>query len=401
MATVGEKIKDGKIVSCKFKTCVGRSEQGKQIFRCMTWYPPANTTPTKIRRLARVAADAWEQEAKQAYLLECKNAKQTVADAIRYTFDGFVNDVWIPLCVRDGSHRPSTVAFYSNMLKVILPYFEGSPLDEITSVKISEYLLWLRLEYKTNCGKPLAEKSIKHHYNVLCIIFNYATRYDFIDKNPMEKVDTPKITKKSVTALSEDEAVAFLAALENSPLDFRCMLHLLITTGLRRGECLGLQWQDVDFEKEIINVNRAVTYTPESGIVVAAPKTANSVRTIPLMASTVRLLKEWRQEIEKLVSNIGCAYVFGSPESVFNPRDPNTLTRRVKRFIKANNLPNVSPHDLRHTCASFLLNSGADIKSVQEILGHADASTTLNFYVKSDIRQKRIATDKFAAAFNL
>lgn len=83
------------------------------------------------------------------------------------------------------------------------------------------------------------------------------------------------------------------------------------------------------------------------------------------------------------------------------PRDPNTATRKITHFMRSIGLQGISPHDLRHTCATLLLDNGADIKSVQEILGHADASTTLNFYVKADLRQMKIATQKYADAFNL
>ena len=88
-------------------------------------------------------------------------------------------------------------------------------------------------------------------------------------------------------------------------------------------------------------------------------------------------------------------------KDIYFPKDPNAVTRRVKRFMKNSGLPDLSPHDLRHSCATLLLSQGADIKSVQEILGHSDASTTLNFYVKSNIQQMRSATDKLSTAFNL
>jgi integrase len=155
--------------------------------------------------------------------------------------------------VRDGSHRPATVAMYTNILKVILPQFQGVPLTEISGVRISQYLRWLRNDYRKPDGKPLAEKSIKHHYNVLNLIFGFAERQDIIQKNPMKKVDTPKVTKKDVDALTEEEAVRFFNALLTCDFEFRCVLQVLITTGLRRGECLGLQWADIDFQNGTLN----------------------------------------------------------------------------------------------------------------------------------------------------
>ena len=198
---------------------------------------------------------------------------------------------------------------YQSILKVMLPKFKGIPLQKVTGIRVMKYLSWLRNDYRTNRGKPLADKSIRHHYNILRMIFNFAEKQEVIEKNPMKKVDAPRVSKKSVSTLTEEDASRFFEELKNCPLDFRCIMYVL--------------------------------------------------------------------------------------------RNPDAVTRHLKRFVKANGLPDVSPHDLRHTCASLLLSSGADIKSVQEILGHADASTTLNFYVKADLRQMRTATEKYAQAFNL
>ena len=113
------------------------------------------------------------------------------------------------------------------------------------------------------------------------------------------------------------------------------------------------------------------------------------------------LLNELKSTYQEGNKNIDNAFLFPKADDITKPRDPNALTKRVTRFMKNNGFPDLSPHDLRHSCATLLLAEGADIKSVQEILGHADASTTLNFYVKANLQQMKHATDKFANAFNL
>ena len=166
---------------------------------------------------------------------------------------------------------------------------------------------------------------------------------------------------------------------------------------------MGLRWNDIDEKNSTIKIQRNISYTPNDGVIVSTPKTVNSIRVIPLMPITLASLQEWKKQTEREHPNADLrdAYLFPNAKDIYTPRDPNSITRRVKRFMKNNGLPDLSPHDLRHSCATLLLAQGADVKSVQEILGHADASTTLNFYVKADLEQMKSATDKFAAAFGL
>ncbi len=407
MASLEEKIKDGRIVSFKFRACMGRGPDGKQIIRRTTWKPPDGLTNKKSRKAAAAAAAEWEKEVKQAFLLDQEEKALQELEAAEkakvLTFGRFVREVWLPLAVNDGEHRPSTVAMYNAILDVALPHFDETPLQEVTGLQISTYLKWLRTDYRTKYGKPPAEKSIKHHYNILRIAFNYAEKHEMIVKNPMRKVDAPKVTKKKVDALSKEETAIFFAALESCELDFRCMLQLMITAGLRRGEMLALQWQDIDFDDLTLSVQRSATYTKASGVIIGAPKTATSIRTIPLMNGTAALLKEYqrRQRERYEQEDMNEVFLFCREKDPFRPREPTKLTYKIKRFFEKAGLPDMSPHDLRHSCASLLLASGADIKSVQEIMGHADASTTLNYYVASDLQQARSAVDRMADAFGI
>jgi len=306
-------------------------------------------------------------------------------------------DEWFPICIDNGEHRPKTVAFYSGNVKNIVEYFKGYTTQQMSATDIQKFIIYLRTE------KNFAPQNVHHHYRTINMIFAFAMKQEIILKNPMDKVDKPRLQKKKVDALSEEEAKEFFAAIDKCPLDFRCLLYLLITTGMRRGECIGLKWRDVDETRSLIRIERNVTYTKKSGIVVNAPKTAASMRVIPIMQSSLNLLRQLKMQQQREHPNtiIEDAFIFPGEANIFTPRDPDAVTRRVKRFMKANGLPDMSPHDLRHSCATLLLSSGADIKSVQEILGHTNASTTLNFYIRTDLNQMQTATNKLAAAFGL
>ncbi len=409
MASITPKRKSGRIVSYKFKTCVGRNAQGKQVFRCTTWIPPEGMKVFQADRAAEKAALEWEDAARAEYEKEmaalATGKSYSLPPEQRHDdFNSFISDIWLPLYVRNGSHKPTTVAFCEDMTKPIMKYFNGSVLQEISPFEIQRYLTYLGTEYRSKIGKPLSPKSVRHQYSVLNQIFSYAERHELIAKNPMKKVDPPKKVKKPIDALTPEQATQFFLLLKSCPLDLRCILQLLITTGIRRGECTGLQWQDIDEQASTVSIKRNVSYTYQSGIAVNTPKTPTSIRTLPITPSTLALLLELKDEVQKNHpwTNLDTAYLFPKGAEIFIPHDPNSITKRVKYFMTKNGLPDLSPHDLRRSCATLLLAHGADIKSVQGILGHTDASTTLNFYVRSaDINQLRNAANKLAAAFNI
>ena len=408
MATITENKKNGKTVSYRFVVCLGRDSQQKQIRRFMTWKPPQELSAAKARKAAERAASAWEQEVKKAFQKEhaakLAGIPYTVPPEERKDdFISFIHNTWLPLQVESGNLKPATIAHYKNNLKNIETFFAGSVLQDITPMDIQKFLVFLRTEYKSPTGKPLAPKTTHHLYATLNLIFGYAEKQEIIAKNPMRKVNAPKKPKKPVDALTPEQATRFFELLPSLPLDFHCMLLLLATTGIRRSECVGLKFKDIDFKNCTLHVERGGSYTSATGVIISSPKTINSIRTIPLVPNTAHVLQQLKQQMQRDNPNafINEAFVFPSSTDLFSPRDPSSITRRVRRFFQNNHFPLLSPHDLRHSTASLLLSSGADIKSVQQILGHADASTTLNFYVRSDLTQMQVATDKFAEAFGL
>ena len=401
MATIREKRKNGKIVSYSFKVCLGRTPDKKQIQKTMTWKPPADLSPAKAKSLATRTATLWEAELREQYE---KDKDALLAKGIdRLPFSTFVNDYWLCYHIKGRNCKPSSILYYEKMAQIIVSFFGKTPIKAITSIQIEAFLAHLHTKQQTSKGTPLEQRSIHHYYSVLKNIFNYAERQDIIDRNPIRKVSAPKKGTKPVVALTPEQTAPFFNAVQSSPLDLRCILLLLVTTGLRRGELAGLKWKDIDFENAILSVNRSVSYTTDSRIIISTPKTVNSIRSIPLMFGILPLIQQYKRTIRKEhpFACLDDAFVFHSKEDLFQPINPNSITRRVKRFINRWHLPDLSPHDLRHSCATLLLMNGADIKSVQQILGHADASTTLNFYVRADFQQMRQATDKYAAAIGL
>ena len=403
MACIKENKRGEKVISYRFSVYLGRTSEGKLIKKTMTWKPPETLTPAKARKAAEVKARQWEREVRDGSQEKEESPAPPpplpAAPKVQTNdFLDFIDNVWFPLDIEGSDRKPKTVHSYQAHLKIIRPYFKGKTLQEITSIDIQKYLRYLRKEYQGKHGVGLCSKTVLHHYNLFLLVFGYAKRQKLITENPMDDIKAPKKEKKAVDAFTTQQAHQFLKALDGTEMDFRCMMLLLLTTGLRRGELCGLQWRDLDFDNGTVSVNRSVTFTPGEGIIVGTPKTANGFRTIPLMPTVIAAITEYRGTV---LSDEEKAYVFPSKEDPLAPRLPDSVTRRMKRFIDRNDLPNFSPHDLRHSCATLLLANGADVKSVQMILGHADASTTLDFYVRSDISHMRSATDKFAAAFNL
>lgn len=389
--------KAGEIISYRFYAYIGLDEMtGKKQQTTKTVPAPVGLTPAKALKRLQAEANNWENEIKKGN-----------APVQRFSFKHFIDEEFIPVHVSGGKHSPSTVKFYKDICSKLVERFGKKPLDGIRSIDIERYLVDLTQEtYKR--GKNGKEQKysatyIGHFRTVLTVAFGFAEKHGMIERNPMRFVSSVKADRKDVDYLTKDEAQKFLACLnEDASVFWKTAMNLFIRCGLRRGELAGLKWSDVDQTNNTLTVCRDVINNTETDRknLVKETKSAHSDRVLPIDPVMMNLLKSWRK---KQADDYGTklmpsAFIFGSPIDPYNPIRPDSITQWLARFNKRHGLRNVSPHDLRHTCATLLLSNGANVKETQTIMGHADASTTLKFYVGTNMDALKNASDRLSQA---
>lgn len=282
---------------------------------------------------------------------------------------------------------PKTVFRYRDMIEQrIIPALGHLVMDKIKPLHIVEFENSLRQDGTRLDGTPggLSERTILHHHRLLSIMFNTAVNWGILKDSPMHRVQAPRVRKKKVPSFNEEETAAMLKALEQEPLKYRVLIHLALTTGLRRGELLGLEWSDIDFEEGTLEVNRASQSLPGLGTFTKEPKTEESQRKVSLPASTLQLLKEYRREWLEHRMKVGDLWQ-GSNRLWTTwdgrPVHAQTPSKWFTKFLERHGLPHMPFHGLRHTSATLLIRQGIDVRAVSSRLGHSRTSTTLDVYV--------------------
>lgn len=357
------------------------------------WYPPEGWSQRTIdRELAKVAADLERKcaagEAVTRREEKAQAAQKALEEARIQTLQQYGEKVYMPaLAVRCSEN--TRCSYQGNLDNWIYPALGGFKLPEITSAQISALLLSMQAQKKSH-------STVVKIYTILKGIFKAAYMEDLIDRNPMDKVQRPKPRKDEVktaepAACSVAEIQQILSALEQEPIKWRVFVQLLIDTGIRRGECCGLQWKDVDFKQNTITVNGNLCYTPQKGVYLDTPKNGRS-RTIDVDPRVMTLLRQYRRENLSL-----SAYVFTQEESL-EPMHPQSPGRYLQSFSRRYGIKGLHPHKLRHSFASIAITNGADIASVSEKLGHSDKAVTLRMYTHADQESIKRAGDIFRQA---
>jgi integrase len=235
--------------------------------------------------------------------------------------------------------------------------------------------------YTQKLQEGLAPGSVRDMHMVLHKALENAVRWRLIGRNVCDDVSPPKLVKYNVQPLTQKQAFWLLKTAQGHKLE--ALITVALATGMRRGELLGLQWQDINFEDRSLQIRRSMVRLGNRGVVESQPKTLKSRRRVVLPQFVIEVLKQHRTRQLEAQLRAGTAWqendlVFCNGFGRFF--DQGQLHVEFQKFLKDAGLPPIRFHDLRHSAATFLLAMGVHPKVVQEILGHSNISTTMDTY---------------------
>lgn len=476
MATVKRHVSTKGSVTYYIRCFDGYDSKGKQIERSMTWKPPEGMTQKAVEKELQRQVVMFEDQVKRGFVFDSStrfdefanrwldnNKPPQLAPKTYERYQALLKNInqgigHIRLNKLQSNHL---LAFYSNlreagvnqkgsfatsdslstilqqrsMSKTTLAKLAGVVPSTIAAAtrpsgrispdsahKIADALhLPIHNVFKiTKSNESLSEKTILHHHRLISAILSQATRDHLIPYNIADRNYTkaPRVARKEATFLEDYEAQEVISKLALEPIKWRTATMLLIYSGMRRGELMGLEWKDIDFEHQVIHISRASQYVSSLGIITKDTKNSTSTRTIKLPPEAFTLLsdyQDWWLELRNAVGDrwqyqIEITYTNGKRERIENdrlfikddstPMHPDSLTDWTQNFIKKYDLPKFSPHSLRHTNASLLIANGVNIPTVSKRLGHSNVSTTTKIYSHAIQSADEIASNVLSGKLN-
>lgn len=312
----------------------------------------------------------------------------TFIEPSKITFGEWL-DKWL-VEYKKSQIKPTTYESY----EVIINTHIKPALGNIPLAKLQPHML--QAFYNDRLESGLSTRRVHYCHTIIHQALKQSVKEGLLPRNVAEATSPPAIKNKQMRPLSEDELMKFLDVAKDDRL--YAAYVVAATTGLRRGELLGLCWDCVDLEQGIIVVKRQLVPLKKKGLILEeTTKTKSGKRTVVLPEDTIRELKTHRkrQAQEKLL--LGEAYqdhnlVFCTEKGT--PLDPRNFTRHFKRLLKKAGLPtDIRLHDLRHTYATLLLKRGVPAKIVQELLGHSSITITLDLYSHVTLEMQKLAVE--------
>ena len=287
--------------------------------------------------------------------------------------------------------RFSTADSYKVILeKHIIPAIGGIKLRQLTALHIQQMYNHAKEQGRVrrrekNTGLSLANSTVRRIHMVLNSCLQQAVKERIIPYNPCESCRVPKLEKKEMTIIPPEKVGAYLRAAEEYGV--LPIFYLELTSGLRRGELLGLQWSDLDPENQLITVNKQLSKI-NGELVLTTPKTQNSIRKVAVPKRTVELL------IAEHEKHPDSPLMFASPRTG-SYWSPDAIGRVHKKLLAMAEIDSsVRFHDLRHTFATLAMQSGVDVKTLASMLGHYSAGFTLDTYTHITHQMQQGAAEK-------
>lgn len=254
----------------------------------------------------------------------------------------------------------------------------------------------------TTPGRTLSPATVRHYHHLISDILGAAVKWQYIPYNPCERVSPPKSEAPDIAYLDDEQAQHLVELLREEPGHYRRAVLLLLLTGMRRGELMGLEWKDIDWKSKTIIISRSSQYLPKKGVFTDTTKNKTSKRIVYISEQVLDVLREQLLWQQCQANSLGNAWG-GSPRIVTTPAGfamrPDRLTHWFARFIKKSDLPPIHIHSLRHTYATLCIAKGVPITAVAAQLGHANVATTTAIYAHAIKSAQLAAADKVGGLF--
>lgn len=304
----------------------------------------------------KTAARAWETQNAAAMLsgdwVNPQGGRETI---------GALGDAWV---ARQTHLKPSSLRSIRNVWEAKVKPAWGN--RAIRTVRHTEIASWLS-SMQTNAGTPMGATTKRYAYQILNAIYRDAMRDGLINANPLAGVPLAKKERAAKTYLTHEQLQAFAAACG----EYETLILVIGYCGLRWGEAIALTTDDVDLLRRRITISKNAVWLDKK-VHMGTPKSGRT-RTVPLIGLVAEKLEEHMRGMSP------GALVWTAPKGGYVPR-PNAREGYWHRAIMTSGIPRVTPHELRHTAASLAVQSGANVKVVQQMLGHASAAMTLDVY---------------------
>jgi len=333
--------------------------------------------PVSGKRLSRYVSFKGTKREAQAELnrLLSRRNQGTYVDPTKMSVAEYLEH-WLSVDIDRRVARKTAVRHRQLVHRQIIPRLGQLPMRKLTPVHIEAFEADLQHSGYVKgrkAGQGLAAQTVLHVHRTLSQALAHAVKTGVLFKNPAEQVKPPRPPRREIAILSKAEVATLLKAAKESAESLYLPILVGVTTGMRRGEILGLRWSDIDLKAGRLTVNQSLERLGGT-TVFKPPKTSGSRRTITLPALTVEALSAHRSEQARI----------GADALVFShggiPWDPDTLTKAFDRLVQAAGLRRITFHGLRHTHISHQLMDGVHVKVVSERAGHANVSITLSVY---------------------